>query len=89
MAGVDYPQRWVEFEARFPDEAHCVAYLACLRWPDGFRCPRCGRDRAWPASRGRLVCAGCRHQASVTAGTILAGTRTPLRVWFAAAWQLT
>ena len=89
VAGVDYPQRWAEFEAWFPDEAHCVAYLARLRWPDGFRCARCGHERAWPTTRGRHVCARCRHQSSLTAGTILGGTRTPLRVWFAAAWYLT
>lgn len=89
VAGVDYPQRWAEFEAWFPDEAHCAAYLARLRWPEGFGCARCGHDRGWPTTRGRLVCAGCRHQTSVTAGTILAGTRTPLRVWFAAAWYVT
>ena len=31
----------------------------------------------------------CGRQASVTAGTIFDRTRTPLTVWFAAAWQLT
>lgn len=41
------------------------------------------------ATRGRLICRGCRHQCSVTAGTIFDKTRTPLRVWFAAAWYLT
>src|SRR5258708_25480428 len=41
------------------------------------------------ATRGRLICRGCRHQCSVTAGTIFDKTRTPLRVWFAAAWYVT
>jgi len=35
------------------------------------------------------MCRACRYQASVTAGTIFAKTRTPLRMWFAAAWYLT
>ena len=34
-------------------------------------------------------CAVCGRQASVTAGTIFHRTRTPLRLWFAAAWQMT
>jgi transposase-like protein len=35
------------------------------------------------------VCVTCRHQASVTAGTVLDKTRTPLTTWFEAAWHLT
>jgi hypothetical protein len=31
-------------------------------------------------------CAGCHQQTSVTAGTVMHGTRTPLRVWFWAAY---
>lgn len=34
-------------------------------------------------------CAGCRRRVSVTSGTIFADTRTPLTVWFAAAWRVT
>ena len=34
------------------------------------------------------MCSGCRHQTSVTAGTILDRTRTPLTTWFEAAWHL-
>ena len=35
------------------------------------------------------MCKDCRHQSTVTAGTIFDKTRTPLRVWLAAAWYLT
>lgn len=43
----------------------------------------------WRQTRGRLVCPACRHQASVTVGTIMEKTRTPLTTWFEAAWHLT
>lgn len=47
------------------------------------------RDTPGRATRGRLICRACRHQSSVTAGTIFDKTRTSLRVWFAAAWYIT
>ena len=37
---------------------------------------------------GLRRCAVCRSETSVTAGTILAGTRTPLVSWFAAIWYV-
>ncbi len=35
------------------------------------------------------MCPACRHQCTVTAGTLFDKTRTPLRTWLAAAWYLT
>lgn len=78
-----------EFEERFATEAACRQYLFDLRWPGGFRCPQCGHNVAWAASRGRYVCRKCRHQASLTAGTIFQDTRKPLRQWFRAMWHVT
>lgn len=88
--GDDYPRSLRDLEARFATEADCRAYLWRLRWPDGFRCPACGSDRGWPVRDGRLTeCAACGHQASLTAGTIFQDTKTPLRIWFRAAWLMT
>jgi len=88
-AGRDYPADWQQFLAFFPDEAACVRYLEALSWPHGFECPDCGAvGPPWRGSRRRLVCRACGHQTSVTAGTLFQATRTPLRVWFAAAWKL-
>jgi len=39
--------------------------------------------------RGLWLCGQCRHQASVTAGTIFEGTRLGLQLWFRAIWQVT
>lgn len=82
----DYPRDLTQFEARFATEEACRQYLFHLRWPDGFRCPRCGREKYWPLRGVLLQCAGCGHQASVTAGTIFQDTRSPLPSWFRAMW---
>jgi transposase-like protein len=37
----------------------------------------------------RLMCRECRHQCTVTSGTVFEKTRTPLRSWFAAVWYVT
>jgi hypothetical protein len=88
-AGRDYPADWRQFLEFFPDEAACVRYLEGLSWPHGFQCPGCGAaGPPWRGSRRRLVCRACGHQTSVTAGTLFQGTRTPLLIWFAAAWKL-
>ncbi|MDA8385187.1 MAG: IS1595 family transposase [Actinomycetota bacterium] len=89
VAGRDYPAHRRDFDAWFPDEEACRAYLERLRWPEGFWCAVCGViGEPWRQSRGRLVCRACRHQATVTAGTIFDKSRTPLRTWFEAGWQL-
>jgi transposase-like protein/ribosomal protein L37AE/L43A len=85
----DYPRTLVEFEARFATEAACRAYLAQLRWPDGFRCPKCGGTTAWPVRNVLWECGGCGRQTSVTAGTVFQDTRTPLTAWFRAMWWVT
>jgi transposase-like protein len=85
----EYPRNLTELEANFSTEEACRAYLARLRWPDGFRCPHCDGDRAWPVRGVLLECAGCGCQTSVTAGTIFQDTRTPLPVWFRAMWWVT
>lgn len=89
-AGKDYPTTWNEFLDWFGSEEACLAFLERLRWPEGFVCPGCGSVGApYRSSRVRLMCRDCARQTTVTAGTIFDKTRTPLRVWLAAAWYLT
>ena len=85
----DYPRDLVEFEARFATEEACRDYLLRLRWPQGFRCPSCGHERAWPVRKIWLQCARCGRQTSATAGTIFQDTRKPLGLWFRAMWHVT
>jgi transposase-like protein len=79
----------MEVERRFNDEGACRAYLFELRWPQGFVCPHCGGQSAWPMGRGLWLCGRCRAQVSVMAGTIFQDSELPLPVWFRAMWQVT
>lgn len=85
----DSPRTLREFEAQFSTDAACREYLFALRWPEGFRCPRCGHGRAWPTGTGRFECAACAYQASVIVGTIFQDTHLPLTLWFRAIWSVT
>ncbi|WP_199621006.1 IS1595 family transposase [Paenibacillus alkalitolerans] len=74
----------------FLSEEDCIAYFYRMKWPDGFRCPRCEHSHAYTVNTRRLPlyeCRFCRHQTSLTAGTAMEGSRTPLHKW-AVAMQL-
>src|ERR1035438_676049 len=84
-----YPRNLSDFEASFATEQACRDYLFRLRWPEGFRCPRCDGDQYWPVRSVLLECRKCGHQTSVTAGTIFQDTRKPLVDWFRAMYWVT
>lgn len=85
----DYPRTLMEFEQRFSTEESCRGYVYRLRWPDGFRCPRCCHHEAWQIRKGLYECKKCHFQTSVTAGTIFQDTRKSLQLWFRAIWYIT
>jgi len=86
MGMEDYPKVLMEFEKRFTTEESCRDYILQLRWPDGFRCPRCGHEKAWPIGTTLFQCTKCNYKTSVTAGTIFQDTHKPLTMWFRAIW---
>jgi hypothetical protein len=75
-----------DFEAMFPDEDACRAYLIARRWPEGARCPRCGNDKVYALASGHHwqceACAKDGYRFSHIAGTIFENTNKPLRDWF-------
>ena len=90
VAGIDYPRTYPEFLTWFADEPACQRYLARCRWPQGFVCAHCHEHAdPWTTRRGYRHCRRCGSEVSVTAGTIFARTRMPLRTWFAAMWFVT
>ena len=85
-----FPKSLREFQRQFATEDACQQYLAASRWPDGFVCERCGgRDAYVLVDRHRWQCASCRHQVSLTSGTVLHNAKLPLTQWFWAAYLMT
>jgi hypothetical protein len=74
----------------FPDDAACAAYLESVRWPDGFFCHGC----SWQGEPNRfanrsstvLRCRNSKRDTSLTAGTVMQRTHTPMSIWFWAAY---
>jgi len=83
-----YPKTLIEFEKQFTTDEACRDYLFQIRWPNGFQCPRCQKQKAWKTSRQLYHCVNCGHQTSVTAGTIFQDTRYSLKIWFLAMWYV-
>jgi hypothetical protein len=76
-----------EFLTHFGTESQCADAIRRSRWPDGFRCPRCAGAQHYVVGHGArklFQCGACRHQTSLTAGTLMEHTKLPLTTWFLA-----
>jgi transposase-like protein len=82
--------------AIFPNEDVCREFLMERRWPNGVRCPRCGKTETvyklakpwkWECSNK-----GCRKgnafRFSIISGTVFENTKYPLGTWFEVVWQM-
>jgi transposase-like protein len=79
----------IEFYEQYGTEEKCRESLFKSRWPEGFVCPRCGHREYFDIkSRKLFQCKACRYQASVTAGTIMDKSKTPLVKWFTAIYLM-
>jgi transposase-like protein len=81
--GMSVPQ----FMELYGTEEKCEAALEQARWPEGFICPRCGAKEhglVYGRRHKRYQCRQCRHQATLTAGTVMEATKLPLTTWFLA-----
>ena len=75
-----------QFDAQFPHEDACKAYLVKNRWPNGVKCPRCDNDHIYELDKAwHWQCAKCSntgYRFSVLVGTIFENTNKPLTDWF-------
>lgn len=79
-----------EFMTRYGTSEQCEQVLFAWRWPQGFICPECGHSGHCALKSRRLFqCKACARQTSVTAGTVFAGSKLPLSVWFLAMHLIT
>ncbi len=79
------------WEQLLSSEQACSEYLFHLKWPQGFHCPYCGHGHAYTINTRRqplYECSFCKHQTSLTAGTLMERSRTPLTKWFTAIFYI-
>ncbi len=88
MLPENYPNNFEEFLERFQTEKDCIEYISSIRWPEGFRCSRCQCSKSWITNRGLYHCSNCRHDTSITSGTVFESTQKPLRLWFHVMWLM-
>jgi transposase-like protein len=83
-----YPNDFQEFIIKFKSEQDCWEYIFEIRWPNGFKCPKCNTSKYWLTEKRMIHCSNCGHQTSITSGTIFHGTRKPLLLWFHIMWWI-
>lgn len=80
-----FPKTLPQFQKLFRDDAACAAYLEGAKWPKGFVCPHCqekGEPFRMTTRTAVLTCRKCRKQTSLTVGTVMARSHSPLTTWF-------
>ena len=60
----------LNFIKELPNDAACKAYLAKMKWQDGFTCMKCGHTKGCEKVDYRYHCYNCQHLESTTANTL-------------------
>ena len=73
----------LDFQKKYNTEDDCRQRLFELRWPEGYKCPKCESQKYYYLKNRYLYqCSDCKYQVSITAGTVMHKTRTSLLKWF-------
>ena len=79
----------IELVEKFGTEEKCEEYMVSLKYPNGFKCPRCGCiTQSKIEGRREHQCTKCSWQFSPTSNTAIEHTKIPLVKWFQLVWQL-
>ena len=71
-----------QFKIQFPTDEACLAHIFNQRFPDGCKCPKCGKDAFHPVKNRRSYACSCGFQVYPTEGTIFHKSSTSLILWF-------
>jgi len=81
-----------QYRRHFRTEESCYDYLYRMKWPEGYRCPKCGHDSRYAITTRNhplYECRRCGTQTSLTVGTIFEKSHIGITVWFAAIYAAT
>lgn len=71
-----------QFQKQFPTDESCLARIFNQRFPDGYKCPKCGKYAFHPVKNRRSYACSCGYQVYPTEGTIFHKSSTSLVLWF-------
>jgi len=78
-----------ELDRLFQDDDYCLAFLAKVKWENGFECKKCGNLNSCsgksPYSRR---CTKCKTEESASAHTLFHNCKFPMHKAFYIAWQV-
>ena len=80
----------VEFlTKRFPDEKAAVKFFVEKRWGGAIKCPYCSCGKVYEVKGAQpYKCGGCRLKFTCKTGTIMEGSRLPVRTWLLAMYLM-
>lgn len=81
-----------ELNKLYGTETQCEEALEKMRWPTGFRCPKCQNEShciVWHGETKTFQCNRCHTQTTLTGGTIFHATKLCLVIWFQAMYLMT
>ena len=82
-------QNILDFSKAFPDDDACLAYLADLKWRDGFVCKKCGHTSGCKKAGHKYHCYKCNHVETAKAGTLFHRVRFGIRKAFLIIFEMT
>ncbi len=81
-------QNILNFIKELPDDDSCKAYLAKIKWQDGFTCMKCGHTKGCQKSGYKYQCYNCQHVESSTANTLFHKVKFGLQKAFCIVFEM-
>ena len=81
-------QNILSFVKELPNDDACKAYLAKIKWQDGFKCMKCGHVKGCKKSGYKYHCYGCGHVESATANTLFHKVKFGLQKAFCVVFEM-
>lgn len=81
-------QNIIKFIKELPNDDACKAYLAKIKWQDGFICCKCGHKKGCVKAGYKYHCYSCQHVESATANTLFHKVKFGLQKAFCVVFEM-